>query len=84
MKQETQNVQALLTAMFERNNKDVVLAARELAYENRREALIGITDARKLFVLLQEMEEQDSTAAKNVVVQDFERIISRTGIVSNL
>ena len=81
MKKETTTPVSKLTEILNRHNNDVVLAARELTYENRREAVISILDSRKIFSLLNQVltNEHESNCK-----QDLDRLISRTGISSFL
>lgn len=66
-----------LEAILKRNKNDVKKAAQELTYEDKRERVIGITDARKLMALVKKI---DVKSTDHSVLRDADIIINRTSV----
>lgn len=74
-----------LTDMLERNGGDVREASKELVYENKRERVLGITDARKIMTLVKESLDTDlETEEGRVLVRDGNSLITRTSVDNHL
>lgn len=70
-----------LTDMLERNSGDVREASKELVYENKRERVLGITDARKIMTLVKESLDTDlETEEGRLLVRDGNSLITRTSV----